>query len=172
MRIVILGAHLTGIGTQASMLAKTLRVPQFSPGDILRDAIDRQTAAGKIAQQEIRDGALLCDDTIQMVVIERLDGPDGKDGFILHEYPETVRQAVALDETLRQKRLRLDAVVELTGLEKFTKDCLAEPTPSQSVGPVANYYWNQQRLIVVDALSDYNPISKEICNALALNDIV
>jgi hypothetical protein len=41
-----------------------------------------------------------------------------------------------------------------------------------SVGPVANYYWNQQRLIVVDALSDYNPISKEICNALALNDIV
>ena len=47
------------------------------------------------------------------IISDRLDQPDMKNGFILDGFPRTVPQAEALDELLKKKHIKLDAVVEL-----------------------------------------------------------
>jgi len=173
MRIVILGPHISGIGTQAALLAKKLRIPAFSPGDILRNAVRERTFVGEIAQRELDNGGLLDDDTVLALVIERLSYSDSKKGFILHGFPETVRQAIALDETLRQNRRHLDAVIELSPIAEDPKqEAIPDHRRPVNIAPVANYYWNQQRLIVIEGPKDYGAISAEIYRVLALEDIV
>jgi len=173
MRIVLLGLPSAGIGTQAKMLSKRFGVPQLSPGEILREIVTHNKPEGLKAKTALQDGNLLDDDTMQAIVVERLAMPDVAIGFILHGFPETVRQAIAIDETLRQKKIGIDAVIELT-----VDHPMAAPNgetngraPGRSTAPVANYYWNQQRLIMVDGPNDYLTMGQEICRALALEDI-
>ena len=47
------------------------------------------------------------------IISDRLDQPDMKKGFILDGFPRTVPQAAALDDLLKKKHIKLDAVVEL-----------------------------------------------------------
>ena len=47
------------------------------------------------------------------IISDRLDQPDAKNGFILDGFPRTVPQAEALDDLLKKKHIKLDAVVEL-----------------------------------------------------------
>ena len=47
------------------------------------------------------------------IISDRLDQPDMKNGFILDGFPRTVPQAEALDELLKKKHIKLDAVIEL-----------------------------------------------------------
>ena len=44
--LIFLGAPGAGKGTQAREVAKHFGIPQISTGDILRDAVKRQTRAG------------------------------------------------------------------------------------------------------------------------------
>ena len=47
------------------------------------------------------------------IVADRIGEPDARNGFILDGFPRTVPQAVALDKMLKEKRLKLDGVIEL-----------------------------------------------------------
>src|SRR5581483_9352052 len=47
------------------------------------------------------------------IISERMDAADCKGGAILDGFPRTLAQAAALDAMLKQKRRKLDAVIEL-----------------------------------------------------------
>jgi adenylate kinase len=76
-----------------------LSIPQISTGDMLRDAVARQTSLGRAAKERMDSGQLVSDDIVNGIVDERIARDDCRNGFILDGYPRNVQQA----ETLQKK---------------------------------------------------------------------
>jgi adenylate kinase len=114
LRIIMLGPPGSGKGTQARIISELLDLPVVTTGDILRDAVIRDTEHGRIANEYMERGELVPDCVVNMVVRERLNMPDVKGGFILDGFPRSAAQADALDRILDEKCLRLDYVVHVS----------------------------------------------------------
>lgn len=98
MKLIIVGAPGAGKGTQAAILADTLKVPTISTGAVLRKEIADGTAFGKTADGYIKAGNLVPDEFMVELMKDRLSRDDCQNGFILDGFPRTVKQAEALDE--------------------------------------------------------------------------
>src|SRR5436309_15968132 len=113
MRLILLGPPGAGKGTQAQRVVEKYGIVPLSTGDMLRAAVREGTPVGLKAKDVIARGELVPDDVVVEIVSDRIDQPDAKNGFILDGFPRTVPQAEALDRMLREKGLKLDAVIEL-----------------------------------------------------------
>ncbi len=51
MNMIFLGAPGAGKGTQAEVVCKELNIPAISTGNMLREAVQNQTAAGLAAKE-------------------------------------------------------------------------------------------------------------------------
>jgi adenylate kinase len=111
MRIVLLGAPGSGKGTQAQRLQAKYGVPQISSGDLLRDAVARQTDLGLKAKAAMDAGQLVSDDIVLGLIRERLGRPDAKAGFVLDGFPRNSDQANALNAMLIELGAPLEAVL-------------------------------------------------------------
>lgn len=110
----MIGPPGAGKGTQARLLQERYGVPQISTGDMLRDAVDRDSLLGARARGYMERGQLVPDDVVVGIVAERLARPDCRAGFVLDGFPRTVPQARALDTILAERGCRLDAVLSMT----------------------------------------------------------
>jgi adenylate kinase len=111
MRIVLLGPPGSGKGTHGKRLSECLGVPAVATGDILRQAIAEGTALGKSAEEHVKSGRLVPDETVLGLIETRLGRSDAARGFILDGFPRTVAQAEGLKGLLGEKHL--DRVVNL-----------------------------------------------------------
>ena len=114
-RLVLLGPPGVGKGTHAAVLTERLGACPLSTGDIFRAAkslpdCDR-TPAMTAAIGYMRRGELVPDETVLALVRERAHCLCCSGGFLLDGFPRTVAQAEALQATLKELGVKLDAVL-------------------------------------------------------------
>ncbi len=129
MRLMMLGAPGAGKGTQAERLSKLLNIPTISTGNILRAAVKEETPVGLKAKKYMDSGALVPDEVIIGVILERLAAPDCDRGCILDGVPRTLQQALALEEAgvkfdaVVSLEISDEAILERMALRRVCEDC-------------------------------------------------
>jgi adenylate kinase len=192
MRLILLGPPGAGKGTQAQRLVQKHHIVQLSTGEMLRAAAAAGTPIGLQAKDIMASGALVPDDIVIGIISDRLDQPDMKNGFILDGFPRTVPQAAALDELLKRKHMKLDAVIELRVNESAllnrvetrvaemrargeevriddTPEVLSKRLASYRTltEPLIHYYSERRKLLTVDGMMTIEHVTRETNRILA-----
>jgi len=119
MNILILGAPGVGKGTYASFLSEKYKIPHISSGDLLREAVEKKTGIGKKAEEYMKGGKLVPDETVTQLIKERLKKEDCKHGFLLDGFPRTIAQA-----KIMEKLNKIDKVLNFVASEDIIMDRL------------------------------------------------
>jgi adenylate kinase len=192
MRLILLGPPGSGKGTQAQRLVHRHGIVQLSTGEMLRAAVAAATPVGLKAKDIMSSGGLVPDEIVIGIISDRLDQPDAAKGFILDGFPRTVPQAEALDELLRKKHLKLDAVIELrvnesallqrvetrvAEMQARGEEVRIDDTPEvlvkrlasyrQLTEPLIHYYSERRKLVTVDGMMTIEHVTREINRILA-----
>ena len=70
----------------------------IAAGDLLRDAVAKETMLGKQAKEYMTTGRLVPDQVVIDLIVERLGKPDATGGYILDGFPRTLEQAEKLSD--------------------------------------------------------------------------
>src|SRR5437899_5243682 len=187
MRLILLGPPGAGKGTQAQRLVAKHGIIQLSTGEMLRAAAAAGTPVGLQAKEIMAGGGLVPDEIVIGIISDRLDQPDMKNGFILDGFPRTVPQAAALDELLKRKCIKLDAVVEMRVNESALLDRVEtrvaemrargeevriDDTPEvlskrlasyrTLTEPLIDYYSEPRKLVTVDGVMSIERVTRAI----------
>lgn len=111
MDILLLGPPGAGKGTQGAILGKSLGLPKFATGDLLRDAVKRGTPLGRKAKAVMEEGHLVGDDLILGVVREEVGKPEAAKGVIFDGVVRTIPQAEGLERILAEQKRKMDSVL-------------------------------------------------------------
>ncbi len=101
--VILLGPPGSGKGTQAVEIAKEMKVPHISTGDLFRENIGNNTELGKEAKSYMDKGRLVPDELVLKMLFDRVAKPDCFSGYLLDGFPRTIPQAAALDRFLKDK---------------------------------------------------------------------
>ncbi len=124
--VVLLGAPGSGKGTVAGRLvAADGSLRHVSSGDLLRDAVKRQTAAGVEAEGYMKRGELVPDAIIAQMIADLMAGLSGACTLLLDGFPRTVVQAQILDATVERCGAKLASVVLLDVADEILVDRIA-----------------------------------------------
>jgi adenylate kinase len=187
MRIILLGPPGSGKGTQAQLLVQRYGIVQLSTGEMLRAAVTAGTPVGLKAKEIMASGGLVPDDVVVGIISDRIDQPDAKNGFILDGFPRTVPQAEALDELLKHKHLKLDAVIELrvnesallnrvetrvAQMRERGEEVRLDDTPEvltkrlasyrSQTEPLIHYYSERRKLSTIDGMMAIDEVTRAI----------
>ncbi|HPF92663.1 MAG TPA: adenylate kinase [Tenuifilaceae bacterium] len=114
LNIVLFGPPGAGKGTQSQNIIQKYNLMHLSTGDILRNAIERQTPRGIEAKKYMDRGELVPDEVVVGIIGRRLDEfRDKTNGFVFDGFPRTTIQARELDDMLTEKGVSITLMIAL-----------------------------------------------------------
>ena len=177
MNLIFLGPPGVGKGTQAKILCDKYGILHLSTGDILRLEISEKTEIGNLAKSFINRGELVPDDTLLIMMNNRLNQDDAKSGYLLDGFPRTIEQAKGLNLILKDIGDKIDSVISLSGDEdelvnRLVNRGLSSGRSDDSIEIIRNrqqIYWNQTSPL----LNYYEEMNllKNVNGVGAINDI-
>ncbi|MBI4016975.1 MAG: nucleoside monophosphate kinase [Candidatus Aenigmarchaeota archaeon] len=108
MNIILLGVQGSGKGTQATMLAKELKLCWISLGELLRKEAEKKTERGARTKKILAQGHLVPTELTIEILDEFITKNHCDTGYIFDGFPRTLDQAEALDALVT-----IDYVIEL-----------------------------------------------------------
>ncbi len=146
MIIVFVGAPGSGKGTHARRTAERCGFSHVSTGDLLRDAVDKDTPLGRKAHEFMAAGKLVPDEIMMDLIGGLLDGSDGGEGIIFDGFPRTLAQAEGMDELLEGRGLKVDKALLVDISEDEAVERLALRVSCPKCGAVHNLASNPPKV--------------------------
>ena len=122
MILIFFGPPGAGKGTQANLIAKKLKIPHLSTGDILRKKLTESDNLSITLKKIMDTGHLVSDNILNQIVSNRLTYRDCKNGFILDGYPRTIAQKDFLSNFLDKNKLEISYIFDLEINEEIIAD--------------------------------------------------
>ncbi len=190
LNIVLFGPPGAGKGTQSEKIIERYNLMHLSTGDILRNAIERQTPRGIEAKKYMDRGELVPDELVIGIIGRRLDEyRDKTKGFVFDGFPRTNVQAKELDNMLTEKNLSIFKLIALEVDYNELVDRLLKRgkisgrTDDQNIEIIKNriivynettrsvmdYYKNQGKYCGINGMGTIDEIFERICNSIDKN---
>jgi adenylate kinase len=120
-------------------------------GDLFRAALRQGTELGMLAKSYMDRGALVPDEVVIKMIIERISRPDCANGVLFDGFPRTRDQARALEHELAAYGRRIDVVIYLKVPDAVLLRRIAGRQTCKTCGSTYNmYYFPSKRLDVCD----------------------
>jgi len=192
MIVIFIGPPGSGKSTQAKNVAKKIKVPFISMGQVLRDANKTGTLLGKKASKYIERGKLIPTKLIRTFIKFRLEEEDCKNGFILDGSPRRVEEAVLLDDYFEQKGWKLERIIliEISGEESLKRLLKRSRLPDDQGGGrnddeikdiklrlkeyrdnidiIKSYYRKQDKLCILNGEGTIEEVTKRVFSIMQL----
>lgn len=165
MRMILVGPPGAGKGTQAAKLIDQYNIPHISTGDMLRAAVKAGTELGKQADGFMKSGALVPDELVIAMAIERIGQDDCKIGFMLDGFPRTHAQAEALDRALLAAGVALDAVVLIKTPDELIVTRITGRRSDPETGAIYHLTFNPPPADVAERVVQRKDDTEEACQA-------
>lgn len=183
MKLILFGPPGAGKGTQAKKIQSHYDIPHLSTGNIFRSNIKNETALGKKVKSILDEGKLVPDETVVDLVVNELQKPDYKNGYVLDGFPRTIPQAEALDDYLSAENTAIDLFLNLEVPEQELIDRIlsraegrSDDTPEKiktrlsvyhkETAPVLSYYKKQDKVKKIDGVGSIKEIFGRIKDTL------
>ena len=180
--LVLFGPPGSGKGTQSTSIINQYNLVHISTGDILRVEVANATPLGLEAKKFMDAGALVPDEVVIGMIGSKLDENKEVNGFIFDGFPRTIAQAEAWDKLLEFKKTPINLVLSLAvpeeeliarlvnrGKESGRSDDNEETARKRyheylnKTAPVADFYANQEKLVLVQGVGSVDEIFHKIC---------
>lgn len=192
LNLVLFGPPGAGKGTQSERIIERYRLSHISTGDLFRKHLGEKTLLGLEAQRYMDNGKLVPDEIVIGMVEDKIKSTTDASGFIFDGFPRTVPQAEALDHLLQSIQESISVMISLNVPEQELKQRLrnrakisgrADDQDDDKIEtriseyrektiPVATFYDNQGKLVVIDGVGPIDEIFANISKVLdPLNQI-
>ena len=186
LNLVLFGPPGAGKGTQSEKIIEKYNLTHISTGELFRKHLGEGTKLGREAQGYMDHGKLVPDQIVIGMVDDKIKSTTGTNGFIFDGFPRTVPQAEALDQLLRSAGESITVMISLDVPEKVLKERLRNRATisgrtddqddnkiqtrieeyREKTLPVASYYKQQQKLVLINGVGTIEEIFNNICIVL------
>ena len=186
LNIVIFGPPGSGKGTQSEKILKKYKLIHLSTGDILRNAIAKETPLGIMAKKYMDKGELVPDKDVIQMVINKLDKNTEANGYIFDGFPRTQNQAKFLKNLLKERNTKINVMVTLdVNHDELVKRLLNRSKEmnrsddknvsiienriniyNKQTAPIIEFYKKENKYQSVDGMGTVDKIFERICTII------
>lgn len=177
-QLILLGPPGVGVKEQAQALSTRWHIPHVSMGNLLHEAIAKESAIGLEAHPYVAASQLVPDNLVMKLLQKRFEQPDVMlQGWVLDGFPRTLVQAQGLNAWLSKVGQPPAQVAELKAMTGLLLNRLStEAGPNvpvsairrrlthhqEETAPLLEYYNQQQQLTTINASLSFAEITQTL----------